>query len=317
LQRDVDRLSAYNQALTRDFQKLDQQLRQVSADYQTLRTNFSQLQADYRTLQAAYQALQSDYANLQTNYRTLQAAHQTLQADYANLQANYGNLQTNYTHLQADYSIAVPPPYIYIQGRAITLTFRLSNGAIRSWLVDFQWLEYDIERGWSKREQLRNDQLKTVILTNAAGAQIAAPDFRVFVDPSPFRDIMLSLYSDVHGDEQAFLYEAWHITRQLTKYVSDTMDVETPRYPFETLLAGGGDCEDTSILLASLLRAAPFNWHVSLVYMDHIHPASAQKFDHVLVQFNTGTRNYYIETTSQDVMEYWGAWIDGQSYEVP
>jgi hypothetical protein len=45
-----------------------------------------------------------------------------------------------------------------------------------------------------------------------------------------------------------------------------------PRYPLETFLAGGGDCEDTSILFASMIKAAPVDWEVDLVYMDSDKP---------------------------------------------
>ena len=43
---------------------------------------------------------------------------------------------------------------------------------------------------------------------------------------------------------------------QSLPYVSDSVSSgydEYPRFPFETLYHGGGDCEDSSILLASIL----------------------------------------------------------------
>ena len=41
-------------------------------------------------------------------------------------------------------------------------------------------------------------------------------------------------------------------------YVKDPhiADTDWPRYPSETLMLGGGDCEDSSILYAELLRLA-------------------------------------------------------------
>lgn len=39
---------------------------------------------------------------------------------------------------------------------------------------------------------------------------------------------------------------------------------EYPKYPIETLVDGSGDCEDTSILLASLLRGFQYRWQTNL-----------------------------------------------------
>ncbi len=321
LQADVDRLTNYNHNLTASYNQLEQLYRGLATKYDALQATHAKLHQDFDQLQGQYATLRQQHADLAAQHQTLQQQYTKLTIDYKALETDLANLNAYSDQLSASYAefrnIAIAPPYIFIQGRMITLTFKLNDDTIRYWRVDFQGLENDIERGWAKREQLHHDQLQPIILQSTSGVKTTAPDFREFVDPAPFRDVMLSLYYDVKGDEEAFLNEAWHITRQLTRYVSDAMDVETPRYPFETLLAGGGDCEDTSILLASLLKAAPFDWHVYLVYMDFEHPTSSQHFDHVLVMVNNGTRNYYIETTSEDIMEYWGPWIDGRSYEVP
>jgi hypothetical protein len=128
-------------------------------------------------------------------------------------------------------------------------------------------------------------------------------NFQPFVDPAPFKDIMSQLYYEVGQDEQAFLHETWYIMGQLTGYVTDDTLHETPRYPLETLLSGGGDCEDTSILFASLIKAAPVNWQVYLFYMDGENPANTQAVNHVIVLVETPTAKHYIETTSHSTME--------------
>jgi transglutaminase-like putative cysteine protease len=95
--------------------------------------------------------------------------------------------------------------------------------------------------------------------------------------------------------------EVWHIVAQLTTY-SEEIE-ETPRYPLETFLAGGGDCEDTAILLASMIRAAPVDWVVDLVYMDIDNPQDPQDVNHVMVHVDTGQRRYLIETVGDEEME--------------
>jgi len=41
--------------------------------------------------------------------------------------------------------------------------------------------------------------------------------------------------------------------------------VETPRYPLETLVGSGGDCEDTPFGWPVWIKAAPVDWYVDLV----------------------------------------------------
>ncbi|MFQ5887689.1 MAG: hypothetical protein ACE5HY_03230 [Candidatus Hydrothermarchaeales archaeon] len=81
---------------------------------------------------------------------------------------------------------------------------------------------------------------------------------------------------------------------------------EYPKYPLETLVEGGGDCEDTSILYAALMKALGYD--VALLdFKDHVMvgvafrdpvPASLigkKSFDH------NGRRYYTAETTEK----YW------------
>jgi hypothetical protein len=56
-------------------------------------------------------------------------------------------------------------------------------------------------------------------------------------------------------------------------YVDDAFSGwdEYPKYPIETLVDGGGDCEDTSILLASLLRGFQWRWQTALKETSRAH----------------------------------------------
>jgi hypothetical protein len=90
-------------------------------------------------------------------------------------------------------------------------------------------------------------------------------------------------------------------------YTSDSVTTgydEYPRYPIETLVDGGGDCEDTAILLASLIRAMGYGT-VLIIY-----PGTAEIPGHCAVgvkgseviygtYYNfEGEKYYYIETTN-------------------
>lgn len=81
----------------------------------------------------------------------------------------------------------------------------------------------------------------------------------------------------------------------------DGNEIEYPKYPLETLVDGGGDCEDTAILLASLLRAKGYG--VALICMPE-HIAVGIKGDAVegvgSYYEYAGSKYYYIETTAQN-----------------
>lgn len=89
-------------------------------------------------------------------------------------------------------------------------------------------------------------------------------------------------------------------------YTSDSLSTgydEYPRYPFETIVDNGGDCEDTSILLASLVKSMGYG--VVLI----VFPQTADSSGHCAVGVAggegiygsyyeyLGRKYYYIETT--------------------
>jgi hypothetical protein len=306
LQAEVDRLTLDQRNLTTAYNQLDRQYRSLVAQYNILHDAHTQLQRDFGQLQQQYTELNRQHAELTAQYQTLEQQRAKLAADYQALQTDFANLRAYSDQLNASYtafrSIAVAPPYIYIHGRQVTMAFVRLDGTVERWEVPFDRLESDLERGHQMRAN-DNARLPTLDLRNTeSGRRYTVVDFRPLVEGETFSRVIPALYQTA-GSEDQFIREAWNIVAQLTVY-SDEID-ETPRYPLETLLAGGGDCEDTSILLASLLRAAPANWKVYLLYMDSDNPGAPQTVNHVAVYVDTGWRQYTIETTNrQDMLPY-------------
>lgn len=318
LQADVDRLTLDNRHLTTAYTQLDQQHRALVAQFNTLRSAHTQLQRDFSQLQEQHAALNRQHTELTAQYQALEQQHAKLAIDYQTLQTDYANLHAYSDELNASYtafrSVAVAPPYIYIHGRQVTMAFVKIDGTVERWEVPFDRLESDLERGHLVRAN-DNARLPTLNLRNTeTGGRYTVVDFRPLVEGETFGRVIPGLYQAAGNDEQ-FIREAWNIVAQLTVY-SDEID-ETPRYPLETLLAGGGDCEDTSILLASLLKAAPVNWKISLLYMDSDNPGAPQAVNHVAVHVDTGWRQYTIETTNRQNMLPYPAGVTGWYKEVP
>jgi hypothetical protein len=114
------------------------------------------------------------------------------------------------------------------------------------------------------------------------------------------------------GEENATAKKLGHTMAmvQQMEYTSDSVTTgfdEYPRYPVETVVDRGGDCEDTSLLMAALLKQLGYGT-VILKLPNKAHVAVGVKGDESIedsyVTYN-GDRYYYLETTGD-------GWFPGQ-----
>lgn len=109
-------------------------------------------------------------------------------------------------------------------------------------------------------------------------------------------------YGERNGLSERDLVDHAMVFVQNLTYATDEVGTgfdEYPKYPVETLVDRGGDCEDTSVLLSSLLEALGYDT-VLLALYDANHMAlgvasgdlSGYGYDF------EGTRYYYVETTA-------------------
>lgn len=227
------------------------------------------------------------------------AQFNSLQIDYSKLTREYEVLQSDYLKLKRE---AVSPPYTIISGRNVTWAFKLSTGELVKWEMPIDTYRAVI----SKTKPVGYLNLKGDTKT------YRVMDYRPFVDSQSFSRVMPPLYYKIN-DDRKFIHEVWYIVAQLTIYSKEI--TETPRWALETLTEAGGDCEDTSILVASMLKAAPANYQVKLVYLDANNPTSPKTVNHVVVWVETGTYKTHIETTSKTVMNPYES-VLGWYYEV-
>ena len=84
-------------------------------------------------------------------------------------------------------------------------------------------------------------------------------DYGIYVldplDDPTLEDLAGVLWNLVHGSREAFIEMVLAFVQGAIDYQRDPAGKEWPLYPIETLVDGVGDCEDTAILLVSLLRA--------------------------------------------------------------
>jgi cell division protein FtsB len=304
---------------------------QVSRKIESLTTANRQLAADYDQLRSAFTGLQANFQSMQGQYNQLTWEYQNRQNELADLQSRYNDLASQYDLLNQQFSTleskAIVPPYIYIQGREVWSAFEKTDGQIIYWKTPFEGLESDLQRGSNIRSSIdrernlidsgHHEQVTSNhwLLLNGPGSQQIGYviDERLFVDWREFSNVIPQLYNQAANDWE-FIHEVWNIVAQLTTYSSEITD--TPRYPLETLLAGGGDCEDTAILFASMILAAPVNWDVYMVYMDGYNPYNTVEMNHVIVYIETGNSSYFVETTSKTEMNPYTEPVDGWYYKI-
>jgi hypothetical protein len=291
-------MTARSEALEDQVILLGNQNHETQFDYQGLWDEYSNLQKEYRELSGDFSFNDQTLVDMRASYDRLKADHNQLLRDYTQLEARYHALNSQFRSYQGQ---AVTPPFITIQGRSIDLAFRKLNGSQLNWSIPFDRYELELERGMKARSGLFGMGMPVLRLTQNPDQEIWVTDFRGFMDSSPFVNVMTDVYEQ-SPDDRTFITETWSMVGQMITYVFE--EDEIPRYPLETLVSGGGDCEDTAVLFASMIRAAKPEWTLELVYMNSKSPSDPQGFsDHVIVFIDTGLEHYYIETTRTDVME--------------
>lgn len=122
---------------------------------------------------------------------------------------------------------------------------------------DYDW-SYD-RRPWSLNLQIP----KELYLYYWSVARAQTPDYSVYVTNPKDDEFIQSIADSLSGvaGERGFdaAQEVGFVASfvQSLRYLEE--DEEYPRYPVETLVDGGGDCEDTSILAAAVLEAMGYD----------------------------------------------------------
>ena len=117
-----------------------------------------------------------------------------------------------------------------------------------------------------------------------------------------FTNVIDDIYENSRNDTN-FIFEVWHIVSNLTVYSSDIG--EHPRYAIETLVRGGGDCEDTVILMADMLKSSKHtkNWKIQMVYFDSHNPTNPKHVNHVALVVDIDTFRGILETTAKNISD--------------
>jgi hypothetical protein len=260
--------------------------------------SFFELNEDYQRLK-----VEKDLYVMRTREATFKEAE--LAELYDSLEKEHGSLVSDYEELSKKYMVvereALRPPYILVSGREALLVWKASDGSVRKWSVPID----------AYRAQLLLDKPKRYLtVKDSRGVKHRFYDFRIFVNPEPFEEFAKELYG-ISGSRETFIYDVWSLVTQLSDYTPEIG--ETPRWPLETLVEGGGDCEDVTILIISILMASGEVDEVGMLYMDVNHPTDFHEANHVIVYVRVGENETIVDGTAP-VMNPFGDDVDGFYY---
>ena len=253
---------------------------------EALQVTMEGLQADLSALDAEFDVLTDEHEELQEQFQTLQGEHETLVGEYEMLQGQYQQLTSEYESLLSDYEAAfggldISPGSIPVLEREYTWTW---EGAERSVSISVPEALYDY---YSVKARYLSADYSGYVLHPLDDGYVAvlAREFEVFRIDEGLTE------QELMGLAISFVQSFEYVLDSPSGGIGDY-----PNYPLETLVDGGGDCEDTSILLASLLES--MGYQVSLLLLPN-HMAVGLAVDATGVYWTMdNVTYYYIETTT-------------------
>jgi hypothetical protein len=267
------------------------------------KAQFDELSQQYLELSNQHESLTSELEGLQEVYDELEGDHEGLEYDYGYLADAIENLTEDYDTLIEAYNASLEDydsllmQYLIVTGSAPLTPQPLSNDTIRR---DFAWV-YD---GKTKAFSLYIPEHLYLYYGNKT--RVPTEDYSLYVT-HPYDDEYLSTiiaeFDDIAVEEGYDEIQKVNLVVsfiQSLPYTSDDVTTgfdEYARYPIETLVHDGGDCEDTSILASALLDLMGFD--VVLINLPG-HVAIGVAVDAYGTYWpHEGTQYFYVETTGE------------------
>jgi len=275
---------------TPQIDELTAQLSDFESRYEALSGQYEALSGRYEALSQEHDALSGDYEALSEQHGTLWGQYEALSLGHENLSKRYDELQSGYDALLSEYERLVgsvplsPEP---VSTEAIDKEYEWRYGG-HTWTLTLSIPDslYEYYRGLDRPPT----EDYSIYVTHPYDDEYV----RVVVEKFNF----IAIEKGYTEAEKVNLVISFV---QSLPYTSDEVTTpfdEYPRYPLETLVDGGGDCEDSSILTAALLDKLNYDvmllglpTHMAVgVYMEGVegsyYPYEAREY-------------LYLETTSE------------------
>jgi len=263
----------------------------LQGDLSALNAKYSELKLDYSDLNLSCSRLSSDYAQLNDRYSSLQASYSQLISDYSDLKTNYDTIKLRWDIIfqtaQTNYT-------------STTIVYYTNFG--EDWNIMSVYIHYDVYKYYHEEQPH-----PTITKFNLDAA-------KTYITPNEpiIKRIVSEIKAQTKSEEEladALLDFVQYKSYALSNRYYYTLEY---KYPIETLVEMGGDCDTHAFLYASLLKAAGFKIvlaftsdmaHVGVaVHLTNTPTHNGQSTATYLT--HDGVRYYYAETTN------WG-WMVG------
>ena len=274
------------------------QVKQDSSETEKLKTQNQEIQKNLDDLTEKYNSLQEQYQEELAISKALLGSYYELSDESKNYE--------NEVNKWIDQEQSKPTTTIHDQ--IIYWHMTDSEGNMYDWTFPVS----DYEKYVTGDRY--NDEL---YFQSGNGESFSVLDHTRYVRTS-FSDVIDDVYKN-SIDDQDFMYEVWYITSQLTTYSYDIG--EYPRWAVETLSRGGGDCEDTTILILDMLKSSQYtkDWKFEMLYFDSDNIENPDTINHVVPVITINGDTWIIESTAktEEEMNKWNEMsVDGWAVEV-
>jgi archaellum component FlaC len=269
----------YTEYIIPQIEELQDAVDQLTSDYESLTGEFNTLTDEHEELNQQLQGLQDEHTELMGD-------QEELMSDYEALTERYEQLHSEYETLLSDYEAAfggldISPETIPVLEKHYTWEW---DGVERSINITVPEQLYDY---YSEKERYQTTDYRGYLLH---------PMDDQYVEALLYEFNLIQVDEGLSEENKTDLIVSFIQNMDYTLDPDSKGLTEYPRFPVETLVDGGGDCEDTGILMASLLDDMGYN--VSLILMpDHLAvgiEVNATGFHWVY----DNVTYYYLETTA-------------------
>jgi hypothetical protein len=240
--------------------------------------------------------INDDHSGLNEKYNLLNQQYNALESRYSDLTHNYTELERRFVELEANYIDLLNDYELMVASMPLTPT-PFSGDTIE---IEYQWyFEGKLHTLSLSVPETQYEYYKNVDRSPTS-------DYSVYVT-HPYDDeyinAIIKKFNFIALEDSLTEHEKINLVISFVQSLPYTVDEittpfdEYPRYPLETLVDNGGDCEDTSILTASLLTA--LNYDVILIAPPE-HMAVGVQIDTFGAYWTYNDENYfYLETTGE------------------
>jgi hypothetical protein len=257
-------------------------LDELEADVASLSVDLTQLQSDYEVLSTVSDFTEGQLDTLQEAYTDLEAENATLNEEQAELNQQFELLSDMYESLLEDYETNLGG--LDFSNQTIPVIDRSYT-----WEYDGEEYTFDIAipeplyEYYSEKTRYRTQDYRGYIM-------------------HPYDDdyvrVLLSEFDRIIGLTELTEEDKVGLVRtfvQNMEYEQDSDTLEYPKFPVETLFDGGGDCEDTTILMGHLLKEMDVG--TALIYMPG-HMALAIEGNSTGIGWTLDNTTYYYQETT-------------------